>query len=144
MKCEDCKFYGIYRGRNDAGLYLCLRYPSYVRKQKTDWCGEFAIREPAPPFDAEKVANYTISIDGETVGTVDMEDGHLKLRIPVPPQPAAPFDAEKVRELINRIMTLPVEWAEATKDGIGMDALEVSRKAIFLEMKLLAALGIED
>ena len=67
MKCEECEFYGIYRGCDEGGLCLCLRYPSYMRKQKADWCGEFSTREPAPQpapqFDAEKV-RYLIELYG--------------------------------------------------------------------------------
>jgi len=64
MNCEDCKFYGISRGRDDAGLYLCLRYPNYVRKQTSEWCGEFSLRMTtreenegcvASAFNTEKV-----------------------------------------------------------------------------------------
>ena len=80
--------------------------------------------------------NEEIRILKEQIDEMECENEECK--------PAPPFDVEKVRGLIGDFMELPSEWAEATKDGIGMDAMEVSRKAISLEKQLLAALGIED
>ncbi len=37
--CQSCKYFVT----SNAVLGVCKRYPHYVNKHETDWCGEFII-----------------------------------------------------------------------------------------------------
>lgn len=38
--CQSCKYFVT----SNAVLGVCKRYPHYVNKHETDWCGEFIVK----------------------------------------------------------------------------------------------------